>query len=83
MRKKGLVGVWMLADTAMCQPACRSPRPQDRFFGRKFSSLQLGDGCGGKGGVARQTGGGCCHPGGEAGGEGRKGGGGGQGGGGG
>ena len=31
---------------------CQSPRPQDRFFGRKFSSLQLGDGCGGKGGVS-------------------------------
>ena len=31
---------------------CQSSRPQDRFFGRKFSSLQLGDGCGGKGGVS-------------------------------
>ena len=31
---------------------CQSPRPQDRFFGRKFSSLQLGDGCGGEGGVS-------------------------------
>ena len=44
---------------------CQSSRPQNRFFGRKFSSLQLGDRCGGKGGEgARQDGGGGgCHPG--------------------
>ena len=31
---------------------CQSSRPQNRFLGRKYSSLQLGDRCGGKGGRA-------------------------------